>query len=383
MLTFLKRRPVQLGIQAGVLAAVIGSSVAYATIHKTVTLSVDGRSRTVSSFTGDVRGLLASQHLAVGSRDLVAPAPSSPLHDGETVVVRFGRPLNLTLNGKQHTYWTTALSVDQALNVIGVRLQDARMSASRSALISRSGLVMWLSTPKHVTLVADGRTRQVLTAAPDVAQFLSDARLTVSPADRLSAVPSTPIREGMVIRLDRVLHKRVSATEAVPFTVDRRPTSTLYRGQTKVLTPGRPGSRTVVYDLVVTGGKVTGKALVSRTPVTAPVTQVVAVGTRARPVPTSSSRPAASSGSTGGGTRAGSSLNWAALAQCESGGDPRAVSPAGYYGLYQFSLSTWHAQGGSGNPIDASPAEQTLRAQILYGKAGAGQWPVCGRKLFT
>src|SRR3712207_8586290 len=64
------------------------------------------------------------------------------------------------------------------------------------------------------------------------------------------------------------------------------------------------------------------------------------------------------------------SLNWAALAKCESGGNPRAVNPAGYYGLYQFSLSTWAGVGGSGNPVDASPAEQLARAQKPYARSG-------------
>ena len=39
--------------------------------------------------------------------------------------------------------------------------------------------------------------------------------------------------------------------------------------------------------------------------------------------------------------------------------------------------------GGSGNPADASAAEQTNRAQILYNRSGAGQWPHCGPRLFT
>ena len=90
----------------------------------------------------------------------------------------------------------------------------------------------------------------------------------------------------------------------------------------------------------------------------------------ARPVaPTSTEIP-----SSGG-------LNWAAVAQCESGGNPRTNTGNGYYGLYQFSLPTWRAVGGSGLPSDASAAEQTKRAQILYNRSGAGQWPVCGRKL--
>jgi hypothetical protein len=76
------------------------------------------------------------------------------------------------------------------------------------------------------------------------------------------------------------------------------------------------------------------------------------------------------------------SLNWPALAQCESGGNPKAVNSAGYYGLYQFSLSTWRSVGGTGNPIDASASEQTYRAKLLYQKSGAGQWG-CGDELFS
>jgi hypothetical protein len=39
--------------------------------------------------------------------------------------------------------------------------------------------------------------------------------------------------------------------------------------------------------------------------------------------------------------------------------------------------------GGSGDPIDASSGEQTYRAQLLYDRSGAGQWPECGRRLFS
>lgn len=68
-----------------------------------------------------------------------------------------------------------------------------------------------------------------------------------------------------------------------------------------------------------------------------------------------------------------------AIAACESGGNPAAVNPAGYYGKYQFSISTWQAVGGSGNPAAASEAEQDMRAAMLYNRAGPGQWPVCGQ----
>ena len=68
-----------------------------------------------------------------------------------------------------------------------------------------------------------------------------------------------------------------------------------------------------------------------------------------------------------------------AFAACESGGDPTADTGNGFYGKYQFTLATWQAVGGSGNPAAASEAEQDRRAAALLAQAGAGQWPVCGR----
>jgi peptidoglycan hydrolase-like protein with peptidoglycan-binding domain len=75
-------------------------------------------------------------------------------------------------------------------------------------------------------------------------------------------------------------------------------------------------------------------------------------------------------------------LNWPALADCESSGNPRAVNRAGYYGLYQFSRGTWRSVGGSGLPTGASPGEQTTRAQILFRRSGSSPWPHCGHHLF-
>jgi soluble lytic murein transglycosylase-like protein len=66
------------------------------------------------------------------------------------------------------------------------------------------------------------------------------------------------------------------------------------------------------------------------------------------------------------------------IAACESGGDPTAVNAAGYYGKYQFDEGTWAGVGGTGNPAEASEAEQDYRAALLYSRAGSSPWPVCG-----
>jgi soluble lytic murein transglycosylase-like protein len=68
-----------------------------------------------------------------------------------------------------------------------------------------------------------------------------------------------------------------------------------------------------------------------------------------------------------------------AIASCESGGDPTAVSSGGTYrGLYQFDYGTWESMGGSGDPAAAPEAEQNYRAALLYAASGSSPWPVCG-----
>jgi hypothetical protein len=68
-----------------------------------------------------------------------------------------------------------------------------------------------------------------------------------------------------------------------------------------------------------------------------------------------------------------------AIAACESGGNPQTDTGNGFYGKYQFTLATWQAVGGAGNPAQASEAEQDHRAAALLAQAGPGQWPVCGQ----
>ena len=66
------------------------------------------------------------------------------------------------------------------------------------------------------------------------------------------------------------------------------------------------------------------------------------------------------------------------IRECESGGNYQAYNPAGYYGAFQFDLQTWASVGGVGNPMYASPAEQDLRALLLYAARGTQPWGCAG-----
>lgn len=69
----------------------------------------------------------------------------------------------------------------------------------------------------------------------------------------------------------------------------------------------------------------------------------------------------------------------AQIAQCESAGDPTAVSADRRFGgKYQFTRQTWRKVGGVGDPAKASEREQDRRAARLLAQEGTAPWPNCG-----
>lgn len=67
------------------------------------------------------------------------------------------------------------------------------------------------------------------------------------------------------------------------------------------------------------------------------------------------------------------------IAQCESGGEPTAVSASGRYrGKYQFDRPTWRSIGGTGDPTTAPEADQDALAAKLLAREGTSPWPRCG-----
>jgi len=97
-------------------------------------------------------------------------------------------------------------------------------------------------------------------------------------------------------------------------------------------------------------------------------------GGSTEPVSDTSSSSGGSTGSSGS-----ASATLARIGQCESGGDPTAVSADGQYrGKYQFDRATWERMGGSGDPAQAGEAEQDRIAAKLLAQRGTSPWPVCG-----
>jgi resuscitation-promoting factor RpfC len=72
------------------------------------------------------------------------------------------------------------------------------------------------------------------------------------------------------------------------------------------------------------------------------------------------------------------SVDWDAIAQCESGGNWSTNAGNGHYGGLQFKPSTWASNGGVGSPSTASREEQIRVAENVLRTQGLRAWPTCG-----
>src|SRR6185437_7105234 len=339
---------------------------AYVAFEKTVTISVVGASRQLHSFASTVGAALSSDNITTGSHDLVSPGPAAALSDNSTITVKYGRPITVSVNGAPEHVWVHAPTVGGAMQELGIRVQGARfVSVNPGTPISRSGRTFAVYTMRHVTFLVDGKTDQLDTTAATVQDAMGQAGITLANQDTASVPMASLPTEGETISILRVTGTTEVKEVAIPYTTSKQNDPSSYVGTTTVVTAGQNGVAKVTYALQIINGVKQSPKEISRVVTKQPVAEVEKVGTKALP-------------------SSASGLNWAALANCESGGNPHSVDPSGnYYGLYQFSISTWDSLGGSGLPSNASAGEQTTRAELLYQRSGAGQWPVCGHFLFS
>lgn len=364
--------------QIGVLGAIVAGTAAFVAFDKTVTVRIDGQSQHVRTLAGTVSGVLNRAHVKVGPHDLVVPSESAHVGNHDTIVIRRGRPIQLTVNQQTETVWVTATSVHEALAQLNLDQQGEWLSASRSRPIGLTGTTLDVRLPQQVNVVVDGREIQAVTTRTSVADVLADYHVQVGAHDQLSVPANAFPADGMVESITRIASGQQVATAVVAHTTQKVADTSLYQGDTRTLSAGQDGVIRSVYALTYTDGKLTGRTLASQKTTTAMQPTVIAYGTRPVPVPVPAQVPAATTYHAG----SGGGLDWAALASCESGGNARSVSGGGEYrGLYQFSISTWQGVGGSGDPINASSSEQTYRAQQLYARSGRAAWPVCGQYL--
>jgi uncharacterized protein YabE (DUF348 family) len=353
--------------------AVIGTTVGYAAMGKSITLNVDGHVEHVTARADTVGQVLSAEGISLGSHDEVAPATDQPVSDGTTIAVRYGKPLQLDVDGTTTTYWVTATDVRGALDEINRSFDRAQLSVSRGAGITRDGLRITVATPKTLTVVigATHPRRRTLTALT-VGEALKALHVKLGKHDVVRPGRHHVLSDGdrLVLTRIRVVRRHVSG-ETVGFSTIKHDDPSMLQGRTTVVRPGQDGLRAVTYRITYRNGRLVARRIVSQHLLRAPRAQIERVGTKSPP-PAPTPAPSFSSGTT----------VWDKIAQCESGGNWAENTGNGYYGGLQFSVGTWRAYGGTGLPSSASRATQiAIATRVRNASGGYGAWPACSQAL--
>ena len=185
-------------------------------VHKTVTLSVDGSPMTVSTMKSRVIDVVRDNGFAVGDHDDLYPAANQPVHQSDTIVLRRGRPLQVSVDGQQsRQVWTTALTVDEALKQLSMS-DAAPAAASRASRLPLAGMALPVVSAKNVHINDGGVASDRRLAALNVGLLLAAAGAPLEQDDKVVPPASTPVTEGMQIAVTRIRMQKVTARMPLP-----------------------------------------------------------------------------------------------------------------------------------------------------------------------
>lgn len=267
------------------LVGLVGGTVAYSAMNKTVTLSVDGKVEEVKTFDSTVEEILAEEDINVGEHDQVAPSLDSNVEDGTRIAVGIGREINLSVDGEEESHWVTATRVGPALEAIGKRFAGAELSSSRSAPIGREGLDLTVKTAKDVTLVNAGKKSKQTTTAVTVREALQDLDVKHDRNDEVRPGRQAGIEDGDRVRVVDIKKETRKVKVDKPNETVVRYSDSMLKGKEKVERPGRDGVRLDTHRVVLADGDQRSRKKVDSAVRAQPIDRVEIHGTKDPPQP--------------------------------------------------------------------------------------------------
>lgn len=213
-------------------------------------------------------------------------------------------------------------------------------------------------------LVMYGKTTPVRTQANTVAEYIKEKHINLGPKDQTSLPLSQSVVAGMTLEIWRDGKSTITEEQEVAYPIRQIQDKDREVGYKQVQTPGTNGKKIVTYEIEMKNGKEISRKELQSVVTAEPKEQVEVVGAKPKNV------------FSGGLAEA-----MARLRQCEAGGRYDRNSGNGYYGAYQYNISTWAGYGGYNVPSDAPGDVQDAKALETYNRRGWQPWPGCTRSL--
>lgn len=384
-----KSTPARVVAGGAVGALAIGGVVA-AGAEKDVTVDYNGETIALSTYANDVEGALGKAGVEVADGDLVYPAPSEAVANGDTITVQTAKPVAVVVDGQEQELSSTASTVSELIGEMGSIPAAAQVSADGETPITE-GMTIDVTSPRIVTINDGGQVSFTEIAAATVGDALKARGVTIDSFDRVTPSLDAPLERGTEITIERVDVRNVTDREVIEAPVNYVDDPEAEAGTERVVEEGVDGERRVVTRTTFVNGEEAGSEVISEDEIRAATPTTIARGTKTAVSEASEADSGAvdsaesDTGNTGAAAPAVANGGvWDSIAQCESGGDWSINTGNGFAGGLQFHPQTWAAYGGTAYAPTADQAtreQQIAVAEKVQAAQGWGAWPACTASL--
>ncbi|HEX6258166.1 MAG TPA: G5 domain-containing protein [Candidatus Saccharimonadales bacterium] len=310
---------------------------------------------------------LKKADVTVEPTDSVEPATNTELvAKNYKVNIYRARPVTIVDGESRIKVMTPHQSARLIAEAAGVALYDEDLTQMSRVdnLVAEGGAGLKLTidraTPFKIKLY--GKKMTMRTQATTVGAMLEEKGVKLAKNDDVSTSLTRPIVAGMSVEVWRNGKQTMTQEEPIAFDVEHIQDADREVGYRAIKTPGVKGEKSVTYEIVMKNGKEISRKVIQSVTIKQPKKQVEIVG--AKPTFSGSFAEAL-----------------AKLRACESGGNYQTNTGNGYYGAYQYDISTWAGYGGYRIPSDAPAAVQDDKVWETYQRRGWSPWPSCGASL--
>jgi len=185
---------------------------------KTVTLVVDGQPRDVFTSAFTVGGLLKSENISLGERDLISPDVSHWIKNGSVIVLEKSHQIFVQADGKSYNFMSAEKFPANLLSQAGVLLYpgdrlvvdgQAMLPDQKLGLGSAHSILIRRAMPLYITDM-DKPVNVIYSAAATHGQALWEAGITIFPVDQIQPALDTPLTDSLhsvIVRSQEVMIK--------------------------------------------------------------------------------------------------------------------------------------------------------------------------------
>lgn len=276
---FLKNNPSLLLI---ILAVAILSitAVGYNLTFNTVTIIDEQEEVSVRTRKDTVEEVLEEQKISYIKEDKIKPGLDTPIEDDLEIVITRAIPITIEADEKTYELLTAVEDVKGALKEAGLELgQEDNISHSLEKKLEK-GMEIIITRAIPCSIEVDGETIDLFTIKDTVEEVLEEAKISLGKKDKINLDLDEKVEEDVVIKITRVTQETITEKEEIDFKTIRENDSSMKKGSTKTVGNGQNGVKEKEVKVTYEDGKEVSREVIQEKAIKEPVDRVIKVGTK-------------------------------------------------------------------------------------------------------